>query len=143
MKKIRDERLNLKNLQHVRMTYVIQTIGIVCILGYNFIQGGVEEMRANPLWIVFMLSTVVYLYLTMSVSVEHEKEIKNPKKSFAISLIVLMIIVGAVAYLTSITPNFGWVDGLLMGAIIFICGLIPVYYVYRLRMKQAESFDDE
>ena len=103
----------------------------------------IDGMRENPLWMVFMVTTIVYLYLSMSVSVEHEKELKNPKKSFIISLAVLTVIVLAVAYLTSITPNFGWTEGLILGVILFICGLIPMYYVYKLRIKQEQDLEDE
>lgn len=143
MKKITDERLILRNLQHIRIAYIVQTLGIICILGYEFFRGGLDGMRENPLWMVFMVTTIVYLYLSMSVSVEHEKELKNPKKSFIISLAVLTVIVLAVAYLTSITPNFGWTEGVIIGVILFICGLIPMYYVYKLRKKQEQDLDDE
>ncbi|MGG2014842.1 hypothetical protein [Bacillus sp. S10(2024)] len=143
MKKITDERLTLRNLQNIKIAYIVQTTGVLCILGYDFIQGGMERMRENPLWMVFMLTAIVAAYLSMSISVEHEKKIKNPKKSFIVSMAVLTVIGTGVAYLTSITPNFGCKDGLLLGAIIFICGLIPVYYVYNLRVKQGLDLEDE
>ncbi|AKR12983.1 membrane protein (plasmid) [Bacillus thuringiensis] len=143
MKKITDERLILRNLKNVRITYIVQTIGILCILGYDLFQGGLDGMRENPLWMVFILTSVVSAYLSISVSVEHEKEIKNPKKSLIVSMVVLIIIVVTVAYLTSITPTFSWINGLLVGAIIFICGCIPMYYVYRLRIKQEQDLEDE
>ncbi|MFF2242316.1 hypothetical protein ACFVUU_30145 [Bacillus thuringiensis] len=143
MKKITDERLILRNLKNVRITYIVQTIGILCILGYDLFQGGLDGMRENPLWMVFILTSVVSAYLSISVSVEHEKEIKNPKKSLIVSMVVLIIIVVTVAYLTSITPTFSWISGLLVGAIIFICGCIPMYYVYRLRIKQEQDLEDE
>lgn len=141
MKKITDERLILRNLQNIRITYLVQTLAIILILGYELVQGGLDAMTDNPVWLVFMLSTVVNSYLSISISVENEREIKNPQKNFLISSIVLVIIVAAVMYLTSITPGFDWQDGGLIGAIIFICGFIPIYYVYRLRMKQKEEFD--
>ncbi|WP_242222220.1 hypothetical protein [Bacillus cereus group sp. BfR-BA-01380] len=143
MKKITDERLIVRNLQNIKITYIVQTMGVLCILGYDFIQGGIERVRENPLWMVFMLTSIVAAYLSMSISVEHEKEIKDPKKSFIISMAVLTIIGTGVAYLTSITPNFGWKDGLLLGVILFICGFIPVYYVYNLRVKQGQDLEDE
>ncbi len=141
MKKITDERLILKNLQNIKMTYLVQTIGILSILGYEFVQGGLEGMRQNPLWLVFILTTVVYSYLSMNVNVDHEEKIKDPKKSLMISVGILCLIVIVVGILTTITPNFGWVDGLFIGAIIFICGFIPCYYVYRLRLKQEEDLE--
>ena len=80
MKKITDERLVVRNLQHVRIAFIVQTLGILGILGYEVIQGGLDQMRENPLWLVFMITSIVYAYLTMSTSVEHEKRIKNPWK---------------------------------------------------------------
>ncbi|MES1050032.1 hypothetical protein FOA24_11525 [Bacillus thuringiensis] len=143
MKKITDERLILRNLKNVKITYIVQTIGILCILGYDLFQGGLDGMRENSLWMVFILTSVVSAYLSISVSVEHEKEIKNPKKSLIVSMVVLTIIVVTVAYLTSITPTFSWINGLLVGAIVFIFGCIPMYYVYRLRIKQEQDLEDE
>lgn len=141
MKKITDERLIFKNLQNIKVTYIVQTIGILSILGYEFVQGGLEEMRQNPLWLVFILTSVVYSYLSMSVSIDHEEKIKNPKKSLIISVGILFLIVLVIGFLTAITPNFGWLDGLFFGAIIFICGFIPCYYIFRIRLKQEEDIE--
>ncbi len=143
MKKITDERLIIRNLQHIKIAFIVQTIGILCILGYEVFKGGVEGMTKNPLWLVFMLTTVIYGYLNMSVSVEHEKRPKKPVRSIIISLIVVTIIAVAFAILTSITPNFNWSDGLLIGGIIFICGIIPVSYVYHLRIKQQKDLEED
>ena len=143
MKKIKDERLILKNLQNIRIVYIVQTIGILFILGYTFFQGGLEEMRANPLWLLFILTSVVFAYLSMNVNVANEKMVKNPRKSLSISMVILTVIAIIVAYLTSITPNYGWTDGMLLGVVLFICGLIPSYYIYRLRVKEKDDFEDE
>ena len=45
MKKITDERLVLRNLQHIRIAFIVQTLGILSILGYELYQGGLEGMR--------------------------------------------------------------------------------------------------
>lgn len=142
MIKITDERLILRNLQHIRISYIVQTIGILCILGYELYKGGVEGMTRNPLWLVFMLTTIVYAYLSMSTSVEQERRNKNPKKSFIISLTVVTVIDAAISVFTAITPGFNWKNGILIGAILFICGIIPVYYIYRLRMKQEDDNEE-
>lgn len=142
MKKITDERLILRNLEHIKITYIIQTIGILSILGYDFYRGGMDGMRENPLWFVFILTSVIYAYLSMSVNVENEKEVKQPQKSFYVSIAVLTIIVIAVGYLTSSTPNLTPMDGIIIGGILFICGFIPVFYIYRLREKQNQDSED-
>lgn len=48
MKKITDERLILRNLKNIKITYIVQTIGILSILGYDFFRG-LDRMRENPL----------------------------------------------------------------------------------------------
>ncbi|NEU32084.1 hypothetical protein GN156_15100 [bacterium LRH843] len=143
MKKTTDERLIVRNLQHIKIAYIVQTIGILSILGYEVLEGGVEGMTRNPLWMVFMLTSVIYGYLNMSVSVEHEGKPKKPVRSFIISLIVVTSIAVTFAILTSITPNFNLGDGLLIGGIIFVCGIIPVSYVYRLRIKQEKDLEED
>ncbi|TXR64400.1 hypothetical protein DM800_14325 [Bacillus sp. AY18-3] len=143
MKKITDERLILRNLKNIKITYIVQTIGILSILGYDFFQGGLDRMHENPLWMVFILTSIVSAYLSMNISVEQERAIINPQKSFIIRLVVLAVIVVFIAYLISITPNYGWKDGLLLGSILLICGFIPMYYVYRLRLKQRQDLQDE
>lgn len=143
MKKITDERLILKNLKNVRIAFIVQTIGILAILGYDLINGGIDQVTANPVWLVMMISIVVYLYLSMSISVAHEKETKNPRRSLIVSTIVLLAIVILVAYLTSITSGYSWGDGIAIGGIILVCGIIPIVYIYHLRSKQKRDNENE
>ncbi|HWI47641.1 MAG TPA: hypothetical protein VNU45_05360 [Rummeliibacillus sp.] len=142
MKKITDERLVLRNLQNTRIVYIVQTFGILCILGYELFMNGIEAMHNNPLWLVFMISGIVAAYLSMSISVEHEKKIRNPKKSFVISTLIILSISVLVAYLVTITPQSGLSQGTLIGVILNICFLIPNIYIYRLRIKQLIDLDE-
>ncbi len=143
MKKMTDERLKQRNLEHVRIVYIVQTLGILCILAYDLMQGGMEAMRGNPLWLVFIGTSVVFAYLSMSVSVELEREGKNPKKPFILSIAAILGGAAIISYLISITPGYGWDDGLVLGVIIAVCGGIPVFYIYRLRLKQAALYNEE
>lgn len=142
MKKITDERLILRNLQHIRIVYIVQTLGILVILGYELFQGGLDGMRENPVWLVFMISIIIYTYLTMSTSVDHEKQIKSPKKSLMIGLLVVLVIAITLGFFTSITPGFNWGNGALISSIIIFCGAIPVYYIYRLRLKKLDDIEE-
>jgi fatty acid desaturase len=142
MKKITDERLIVRNLRHVRIAFIVQTLGILSILGYELVQGGLDHMRDNPVWLVFMITSIVYAYLTMSTSVEHEKQIKNPRKSFVMSFVIILVIALVLAYLVSITPGYSWGTGALVAAIVVICGAIPIFYVFHLRMKQLKDFEE-
>jgi len=143
MKKIKDERLILKNLQNVRTAYIIQTIGIIGILGYDLITKGMEGMRQNPLWIVFMITTIVSLYLSMNISVDHESSENSPKKGTVLSLLILTAISVVIGTAVNFTDGFGMLDGLIMGGIIFVCGFIPILYIHHLRTKRQEENLDE
>lgn len=59
-----------------------------------------------------------------------------------VSLTVLLLIAAAVMILTSSAANTGWAEGLGMGAILFICGFIPIYYVFKLRKEQQRDQDE-
>ncbi|MEJ8777351.1 hypothetical protein [Pseudogracilibacillus sp. ICA-222130] len=143
MKKIKDERLITLNLQNIKIAYIVQTIGIFGILGYEFFKNGMEGVTKNPLWFVFILTAIVYNYLNMSINVENEKEPKNATRSYIISFIVVMVFAITFGVLTAITPNFNWSDGLLIGGTIFISGIIPVSYIYRLRLKQEKDMEED
>lgn len=142
MKKITDERLVLRNLQHIRIVYIVQTLGILVILGYELFQGGLDGMRENPVWLVFMITTIVYAYLTMSTSVDHEKQIKNPRKSLMGGLLVVLVVAITLGFFTSITPGYTWGIAALVASIIIFCGALPVYYIYRLRLKKLDDFEE-
>ena len=60
MKKIVDQRFTFLNLQHIKIAYIIQTLGALLILGHDFLKGGLEKMKANSLWVLFILSSALY-----------------------------------------------------------------------------------
>ncbi|WP_232336685.1 hypothetical protein [Planococcus lenghuensis] len=99
-------------------------------------------MTENPLWAVFMVTTIVYGYLSMNTSVEHESETSNPRRSFIVGLIVVSVVATGVTVFTAFTLGFDWLNGLLIGGIIFICGLIPILYLYRLRKKKLIELEE-
>lgn len=138
MKKITDERLILTNLKNIRVAYFIQTVGILGILGYDLVTKGLDGMRENPLWIVFMLSTVVSAYLSMNVSVDHENNEKSPKKGLFLSIVVVSLISIGIGILTSLSEGVTIIKGVIIGGILFVCGLGPVFYVYYLRTKRQD-----
>ncbi|SDM62506.1 hypothetical protein [Bacillus sp. OK048] len=143
MKKITDERLILQNLKNIRIAYIVQTVGILGILGYDLVTKGLDGMRENPLWIVFMITTVISAYLSMSIGADHESNKINPQKSLRISLVVLILISTVVGFFVSITDGFTIINGVIIGGILFICGLIPIVYIYNLRTKRQDENIEE
>ncbi|KAB2332837.1 hypothetical protein [Bacillus mesophilum] len=143
MKKITDERLIMKNLKNIRIAFAVQSLGIFAILFYEFLQGGVDQMRNNPIWLVFMVTMIVLAYLSMNISVDSERTLTKSNRSLQISAIVTLMISLIVGILTANTPGYGIWDGALIGSIIFICGLVPSYYIYRLRKRKEEVFEED
>lgn len=141
MKKIKDERLILKNFKNIRIAYIVQTLGIIAILGYDLITKDLDGMTENPLWLVLMITTVTYLYLTMSISVDHENDAKSPKRGLNISVLVLIIICSLIGVFVSISDGSNVLDGIIMGGILFVCGLVAVIYTYFLRKRRSEDSD--
>ncbi|MFD1066062.1 hypothetical protein [Oceanobacillus locisalsi] len=139
MKKIKDERLKLKNLKNIRVLFMIQTIGILGILGYDLVTKGLDGMTDNPLWNVFIITAIVSAYLSMNISIDHETSEKSPEKGLAISLVVTVFISIVIGILSSLGEGIPAMNGILIGGIIFICGFIPSFYVYRLRKKTMDN----
>lgn len=141
LKKIKDERLKLKNLKNVRVTYIIQTLGILGILGYDLVTKGLDGIIGNPLWIVLMITITVFFYLSMDISIDHETGKKSPRKGLNIAVVLLVIISVVIGFFVAISDGYNVFDGVIMGGILFVCGLVPAIYIYYLRHKKAEDND--
>lgn len=137
MKKIQDERLILQNLNNIKVVYIIQTLSIIGILGYDLITKGFDAMKNNPLWFVLLFTSVISAYLSMNIGVDKEKEVKSPQKNLFINFFVVLVISIIISSIIIIKNSL--LDGILVGFVIFICFLIPLIYVYRLRTKKNEG----
>lgn len=139
MKKIKDERLQLQNLQNIRIVFIVQNLGIIGILAYDYFSKGMEEMRNNPLWLLFLLSMIISKYLSMRISADYERQPTNPKKSLVISLVGSGVICTLIGFFIAKSESNSIFEGTLMGGCLFICILIPVVYIYTLRIKRQEE----
>lgn len=136
-----DERLALKNLQKIRISYAVQTMGILGIVGYDFIIAGMDGMKENPLWIIFIVSTIILAFLSMNISVDHESNKKSAKKGLAISLSVVALISVTIGIFTAFSEGFTAIDGILIGGIFLICGLVPFLYLFGLRKRKGDDLE--
>lgn len=143
MKKIKDERLIMKNLQNIRIAYIIQTLGILGILGYYLVTSGMDGMTDNPLWYVLIITAIVSAYLSMNVSVDHENSKKDPKKGLYLSISIITVLSLLIGMLVINTDGYHLMNGVLVGGIIFVCGLAPIIYIYYLRNKREKDIDEE
>lgn len=132
-----DERLAVKNLQKVRVAYTIQLLGVISILGYDIVTKGFDGMKANPIWLVFTLSTLILVFLSMNISVDYESNKQSAGKGLAISTIVLALISIGIGFFTIfLNETAKFIDGFLTGGILFICGSLSFIYLYGLRRSR-------
>lgn len=138
MKKIKDERLVLKNLKNIKIGFLIQTIGILGILAYERMTQGSEAMRSNPLWFVLIITNTALAFLSMDISVDHEHLKKHPKKSLIISVIVIALMSIAVGFFVPFSSETGQISRFIVGGLFFIGVIIPYIYMYYLRNKKMD-----
>ncbi|MDX6152715.1 hypothetical protein [Marinococcus sp. PL1-022] len=139
MKKITDERLQWKNLQHIRIAFIVQTLGILSILGYELVISGMNQMMENPLWLVFTVTIAVMAFLHLGISVDHERVKASPKTRRNGALGVLIFFSILIAVFTSLQNGSTTISGVLLGVVIFVCGGLPLWYIYSLRKRQQED----
>lgn len=132
MQKIKDERLILRNLKNIKIAFIIQTIGILFILFYDFIKNNIE-ISSSPLWLVLIVSMSVLSFLSINISLDYDRSGLSPKKTLTIGIIILSLVCVAVGTFVVITPGYNISNGLLYGGILFVCGIIPLIYVYLLK----------
>lgn len=71
LNKLSDERLLAKNLRNIRIAFVVQTLGVIAVLGYELLKNGAYAVFAEPLFLVLLVSIAVYLALTIPIAREN------------------------------------------------------------------------
>ncbi|WP_319469882.1 hypothetical protein [uncultured Trichococcus sp.] len=124
MKKIKDERLILRNLMNIRIAWIVQNLAILIFLGYQVIKSQETSgvfTYGNPLWAVFSIGTYTLIFLSVNVSGPMEdKEKMTPKKITFISLGVFLIttIFFYFAFL-QVHPLLALISGIVVATIIY------------------------
>lgn len=141
MKRITDERLKLKNLKHIRIAHLIQTLGILTILIYESATQGIDAVRGTPLWWVFRLTITVLLFSAISISIEHDPKVRSPKK-FLVGWMIFTFIMT----IGTIIISVGQVDiktALLVGGLAFIIAIIPGLYIWYLMKRKLKNINED
>ncbi|PFQ52011.1 branched-chain amino acid ABC transporter substrate-binding protein [Bacillus cereus] len=144
VKKIKDERLILKTLKNIRIAFLFQYIGVVGILGYIGFTEGINQITKSPLWLLFMLTSILLAYLQLSVSIdveEGEKEIKlTPYYKLVLRSLIVGIIITTIYIIFS--PERPLFEAILTGSIFFICFLVSYSVSYFIKKRRLQD-DDE
>ncbi|PEP83488.1 branched-chain amino acid ABC transporter substrate-binding protein [Bacillus toyonensis] len=144
VKKIKDERLILKTLKNIRIAFLFQSLGIIGILGYIGFTEGMDQITKSPLWLLFILTSIVLSYLQLSVSIDVEEGEKDIKLIPYYKIILRSLIVGTIIAIiyTIFSPERPLFEALLTGSIFFICFLISYSVSYFIKKRRLKD-DDE
>lgn len=144
MKKIKDERLILKTLKNVRIAFLFQSLGIIGILSYIGFTEGMDQITKSPLWLLFMLTSILLAYLQLSVSIDVEEGEKEIKLTPYYKLVLRSLIVGIIIAIIYIifSPERPFFEAILTGSIFFICFLVSYSVSYFIKKRRLKD-DDE
>ncbi|KAA0825347.1 MULTISPECIES: branched-chain amino acid ABC transporter substrate-binding protein [Bacillus cereus group] len=144
VKKIKDERLILQMLKNIRMAFLFQYIGVVGILGYIGFTEGIDQITKSPLWLLFMLTSILLAYLQLSVSIdveEGEKEIKLPPYYKLVLRSLLIGIIITIIYLI-FSPERPLFESILTGSVFLICFLVSYSVSYFIKKRRLQDNDE-
>lgn len=144
MKKIKDERLILKTLKNIRIAFLFQSLGIIGILGYIGFTKGMDQITKSPLWLLFILTSIVLSYLQLSVSIDVEDGEKDIKLTPYYKIILRSLIVGTIIAIIYIifSPERPLFEAILTGSIFFICFLISYSVSYFIKKRRLQDNDE-
>ncbi|WP_080345426.1 branched-chain amino acid ABC transporter substrate-binding protein [Bacillus wiedmannii] len=144
VKKIKDERLILKTLKNIRIAFLFQSLGIIGILGYIGFTEGMDQITKSPLWLLFILTSIVFSYLQLSVSIDVEEGEKDIKLTPYYKIILRSLIVGTIIAIIYIifSPERPLFEAILTGSIFFICFLISYSISYFIKKRRLQDNDE-
>lgn len=126
------------------MAFLFQYIGVVGILGYIGFTEGIDQITKSPLWLLFMLTSILLAYLQLSVSIdveEGEKEIKLPPYYKLVLRSLLIGIIITIIYLI-FSPERPLFEAILTGSVFLICFLVSYSVSYFIKKRRLQDNDE-
>ncbi|AND09735.1 MULTISPECIES: hypothetical protein [Bacillus] len=126
------------------MAFLFQYIGVVGILGYIGSTEGIDQITKSPLWLLFMLTSILLAYLQLSVSIdveEGEKEIKLPPYYKLVLRSLLIGIIITIIYLI-FSPERPLFEAILTGSVFLICFLVSYSVSYFIKKRRLQDNDE-
>ncbi|MEK7014758.1 branched-chain amino acid ABC transporter substrate-binding protein [Bacillus sp. FSL R9-9410] len=144
MKKIKDERLILQTLKNIRVAFLFQSIGIIGILGYIGFTEGINQITKSPLWLLFILTSMLLSYLQLSISIDVENSEKEMKLTPYYKIVLRSLVVGIVMAIIYIifSPERPLFEAILTGSILFICFLTSYSISYFIKKRRLQDEDE-
>ncbi|MEK4744439.1 MULTISPECIES: branched-chain amino acid ABC transporter substrate-binding protein [unclassified Bacillus (in: firmicutes)] len=144
MKKIKDERLILQTLKNIRIAFLFQSLGIIGILGYIGFSEGIDQITKSPLWLLFILTSIILSYLQLSVSIDVEESAKEVKLTPYYKIVLRCLIIGIIMAIIYIifSPERPLFEAILTGSILFVCFLASYSISYFIKKRRLQDKDE-
>lgn len=100
MKRIRDERLKVRNLKNIRIAFAVENILIILILIWQLYQKKPTNplSYSNPLYAVLMIGALTLITLSINVTAPTEDKPKSKIKKISLHFLIALIVAMAFFY---------------------------------------------
>lgn len=140
VKIVKDERLMIEGLKHIRLAFILQNVVILGIVFYRYVLQGAGYESVSDLLMVFMGGIIVINCLNLKHSVEVYEHTGGVSRSYFMKLLLIPvgIVIGLLAICIIVTPGISIKEIGITGLIMFVCFLIPSLFIY-IYMKKIKS----
>lgn len=150
MKIVKDERLMIEGLKHIRLAFILQNIVILAIVFYRYVLQGAGYESVSDLLMVFMGGIIIINFLNLKNSVEVYEHTGGVSRRYFMKLLFIPvgIIIGILAICIVVTPDISIKEISMTGLIMFACFLVPSLFIYiyiyeknkKRRLKYKKGF---
>lgn len=141
MKIVKDERLMIEGLKHIRLAFILQNIVILAIVFYRYVLQGAGYESVSDLLMVFMGGIIIINFLNLKNSVEVYEHTGGVSRRYFMKLLFIPVgIIGILAICIVVTPDISIKEISMTGLIMFACFLVPSLFIY-IYMKKIKRED--
>lgn len=142
MKIVKDERLMIEGLKHIRLVFILQNIVILGIVFYRYVLQDAGYESVSDLLMVFMGGIIVINFLNLKNSVEVYEHTGGVSRRYFMKLLLIPVgvVIGILAICIIATPDISIKEISITALIMFACFLVPSSFIY-IYMKKIKSED--
>jgi len=142
VKIVKDERLMIEGLKHIRLVFILQNIVILGIVFYRYVLQDAGYESVSDLLMVFMGGIIVINFLNLKNSVEVYEHTGGVSRRYFMKLLLIPVgvVIGILAICIIATPDISIKEISITALIMFACFLVPSLFIY-IYMKKIKSED--
>ncbi|ATI51215.1 MULTISPECIES: hypothetical protein [Bacillus cereus group] len=142
MRIVKDERLMIEGLKHIRLVFILQNIVILGIVFYRYVLQDAGYESVSDLLMIFMCGIIGINFLNLKNSVQVYEHTGGVSRSYFMKLLFIPvgIIIGILAICIVVTPDISIKEISMTGLIMLACFLVPSLFIY-IYMKKTKSED--